>query len=158
MWIKIICIEYILRRILTIKSMLDCVIMLKRLTVKDVPINNHGFLNIQTCSFNFFWNTPNTQSLVVSCKYWVVPWYPLELRAIGRVSHWSSFPRILLIISQHWCRWGIGTCRYTWTSVYQMIKRHVASLGFNGCCDIEFNSLYPGRCGCKFQCIIFKLI
>ena len=73
MWINILCIEYILLRILTIKSMFDFVIMLKRLTVKDMPINNCDLLNIQACSFDVFWNTPSTQSLVGSCKCWVVP-------------------------------------------------------------------------------------
>ena len=73
LWIKILCIEYILWRILTTKCMFHFVIMLKRLTVKDVPINNYDLLNIQACSFNVFWNTPSTQSVVVSSKYWVVP-------------------------------------------------------------------------------------
>ena len=38
-----------------------------------MPINNHELLNIQACSFRVFGNTRCTQSLMVSCKYWVVP-------------------------------------------------------------------------------------
>ena len=53
MKIKILCVEYILQRILTTKSMFDFVIMLKRLAVKDVPIKNYD-LKIQACSFNVF--------------------------------------------------------------------------------------------------------
>ena len=49
MWIKIPCIEYILRGKLTTKSMFDSVIMPIRLTVKDVPIDNYGLLNIRAC-------------------------------------------------------------------------------------------------------------
>ena len=45
----------------------------KNITVKDVTINNYELLNIQACSFLMFWNRGCTQSLVVSCKYWVVP-------------------------------------------------------------------------------------
>ena len=37
MWIKILCIEYILQGILTTKSMFDAAIMLKITAVKDVP-------------------------------------------------------------------------------------------------------------------------
>ena len=83
-WIKTLCIEYILWRLLTIKSMFDVANMLKRLTVKDVPINDCGFINIQAYSFNMFWNKGSTQSLVVSCMYWVVSQYPLEFQAIVR--------------------------------------------------------------------------
>ena len=79
MWTKLLCIEYILRRILTTKCMFDFVIVLKRCTIKYVPINNHDFLNIQACSFSVFLNTPSTQFLVVSCKYWVVPLIPTRV-------------------------------------------------------------------------------
>ena len=44
----------------------------KKLTMKNLPINNHERLFIQVCSFNRFWNGC-TQSLLVSCKYWEVP-------------------------------------------------------------------------------------
>ena len=47
MWIKILCIEFILWRILTTKSMFDAANMLKKLIVKDVPINYCKLLNIQ---------------------------------------------------------------------------------------------------------------
>ena len=40
LWIEILCIQYILWRILATKSLFDVAIMLIRLTVKDVPINN----------------------------------------------------------------------------------------------------------------------
>ena len=45
MWTQILCIEYILRKILPTKFMFDFVIILKRLTVKDAAINNYD-LNI----------------------------------------------------------------------------------------------------------------
>ena len=47
MWIKNVYVEYILWRILTIKSMFGVANMLKVVTVKDVPVNNYEFLNIQ---------------------------------------------------------------------------------------------------------------
>ena len=46
MWIKIICIEYILWGI---ESTFDVANMVKTATVKDVPINNDVLLNIQAC-------------------------------------------------------------------------------------------------------------
>ena len=49
MWIKIICIEYILWRIPTIDSTFDVANMVKTATVKDAPINNDALLNIQAC-------------------------------------------------------------------------------------------------------------
>ena len=55
------------------KSMLDVANIKKKNNVKYVPINNHELLNIQACSFHVVWNWGYTQSLVVSCKYWVVP-------------------------------------------------------------------------------------
>ena len=54
MWIKILCIDYILLRVLTTKSMFDFAIMLKKLTFKDVLINNYDLLNIEAGSFNVF--------------------------------------------------------------------------------------------------------
>ena len=46
----------------------------KKDSVKGVPINNnHGLLNLHACSFYALWNRDCTQSLVVSCKYWIVP-------------------------------------------------------------------------------------
>ena len=49
MWIKIICIKYILLGIPTIESTFDVANMVKTTTVKDVPINNDALLNIQAC-------------------------------------------------------------------------------------------------------------
>ena len=49
MWIKIICIEYILSGIPTIESIFDVANMVKTATVKDVPIKNDALLNIQAC-------------------------------------------------------------------------------------------------------------
>ena len=49
MWIKILCIEYILWGISTIESTFDVANMVKTATVKDVPINNDALLNIQVC-------------------------------------------------------------------------------------------------------------
>ena len=49
MWIKIICIEYILWRVPTIDSTFDVANMVKTATVKDVLINNDALLNIQAC-------------------------------------------------------------------------------------------------------------
>ena len=49
MWIKILCIEYILWGIPTIESTFDIANMVKIVTVKDVPINNDALLNIQAC-------------------------------------------------------------------------------------------------------------
>ena len=62
MWIKIICLKHILSRILTNKSSLcDVVNNLKKLSVKDVPINNYELLNIQASSFHAVWNKGCTQ-------------------------------------------------------------------------------------------------
>ena len=49
MWIKIICIKYILWGIATIESTFDVANMVKTATVKDVSINNDALLNIQAC-------------------------------------------------------------------------------------------------------------
>ena len=49
MWLKILCIEYILWGIPTIESTFDVANMVKSATVKDVPINNDVLLNIQAC-------------------------------------------------------------------------------------------------------------
>ena len=49
MWIKILCIEYILLGIPTIESTFDVANMVKNATIKDVPINNYALLNIQVC-------------------------------------------------------------------------------------------------------------
>ena len=47
MWVKILCIEYILKGIPTIESTFDVTNMVKTVTVKDMPINNDALLNIQ---------------------------------------------------------------------------------------------------------------
>ena len=49
LWIKILCIEYILWGIATIESTFDVAYIVKTATVKDVPINNDALLNIQAC-------------------------------------------------------------------------------------------------------------
>ena len=49
MWIKILCIEYILWGIPTIESTLDVANMVKTAIAKDVPMNNDALLNIQAC-------------------------------------------------------------------------------------------------------------
>ena len=49
MWIKILCIEYILWGIPTIEYTFDVANMVKTATVKDVPMNNDALLNIQAC-------------------------------------------------------------------------------------------------------------
>ena len=49
MWIKILCIEYILWGIPTIKSTFDVANMMKAATVKDVPMNDDALLNLQAC-------------------------------------------------------------------------------------------------------------
>ena len=70
------------------KSTFDVTNMLKKITVKDMPMNNYELLKIQTCSFHVFWNRWRTQSQVASCSYWVVPWYPLDFQAIVVSSYW----------------------------------------------------------------------
>ena len=50
MWIKILCIEYILYGVpVDRESTFDVANMVKTATVKDVPINNDALLNIQAC-------------------------------------------------------------------------------------------------------------
>ena len=49
MWIKIICVEYILWGIPTIESTFDVANMVKTSALKDVQINNDALLNIQAC-------------------------------------------------------------------------------------------------------------
>ena len=49
MWIKILCIEYILGGIPAIESTFDVANMVKTATVKDVPINDDAYLFIQAC-------------------------------------------------------------------------------------------------------------
>ena len=49
MWIKILCIKYILWGIPTTESTFDVANMVKTATVKDVPINNDALLNVQAC-------------------------------------------------------------------------------------------------------------
>ena len=47
MWIKIICIEYILWGIPKIESTFDVAYMVKTATVKDVPLNKDALRNTQ---------------------------------------------------------------------------------------------------------------
>ena len=62
-----------LRRIFTTNVMFSIAIILKRLTIKDVPMIIHELLNIKACSFHVLEWGLHTQSLVASCKYWVAP-------------------------------------------------------------------------------------
>ena len=57
------------------------------ITVKYVPMNNYMFelLNIRACSFIMFRNLGCSQSLVVSCKYWVVPLIFTRVSGYSRV-------------------------------------------------------------------------
>ena len=65
MWIKNFCIEYIFQRILTTKSVFDVGNVLKKVTVKGLPMNNKQLLNIHACSFNVFWNPISSDKLQV---------------------------------------------------------------------------------------------
>ena len=58
MWIKILCIEYILWGIPTIESTFDVANMVKTATVKDVPINNDALLNRQVFMFGKMVSAP----------------------------------------------------------------------------------------------------
>ena len=49
MWIKILCIEYILWGLPTIESTFDAANMVKTAAGKDVPVSNDAILNIQAC-------------------------------------------------------------------------------------------------------------
>ena len=49
MWIKILCMEYILWGIPTIESTFDVENMVKTSTVKDMSMNNDALLNMQAC-------------------------------------------------------------------------------------------------------------
>ena len=73
MWIKILCIEYILWWILTTKPVFDVANMLKKNKWQNVSGNNDELPNIQACSFNMSWKMGCTQSLVVGCRYQEVP-------------------------------------------------------------------------------------
>ena len=93
------------RRIFTTNFIFRFAVMLKRLTIKDVPIISYELLNIKACSFHVLERGLRTQSLVVSCKYWVAPListrgllsgHPIEDRAILRESLyvlWPSLPK-----------------------------------------------------------------
>ena len=85
MGIRIICIGHILWRILTIELMFDDANILRKISVRDVPINNYELLNIETCSFHVVWNRGCPQSLVVSCKYWVVPLVSTRISGYSQV-------------------------------------------------------------------------
>ena len=101
MWIKLICFDYSLWRILTTESMCDVVNILK-VNGKDVPVDDYELLNIHACSFHIVWCTGWTQSLVVRCKYWVVP--IVSTRA-------SDYSQVILFCNhqQRWRRTSDGT-------------------------------------------------
>ena len=88
--LKFFALSIYLRRILATNSMFDVANPLK-ISVKDVPMNNYELLNIQACSFLMFRNRGCTQSLVVSCKYWVVPLISTRASAIVRSFYWDAW-------------------------------------------------------------------
>ena len=55
MRIEILCIEFILSRVVATKSMSNVTHMLK-MNAKYVPMNDYKLLNVQACSFRMFWN------------------------------------------------------------------------------------------------------
>ena len=63
MWIKIICIEYILWGIPTIESTFDVANIVETATVKDVPINNDAHLNIESESESEIVYSANVQGI-----------------------------------------------------------------------------------------------
>ena len=60
MWIKILCIEYILWGKPTIESTFDVANMVKTATVKDVPMKNDALLNKQACYIHVWENYVST--------------------------------------------------------------------------------------------------
>ena len=94
MWIKILCIEFILWRILITKINVWCCKYEKKM-VKEVPINNHELLNIQACSFNVLRNRGHTQSLVVSWRYWIFPLISTRV---------SGYRHVILFIAVKYCQ------------------------------------------------------
>ena len=122
MWIKILRIRYILWIVLTTKSMFDVENMQKKDTVNGMPINNHELLNIQACSFHVFWNTGCTQSLVVSCKYWVVPLIST------RVSGYSQVILFLWTLIRNLLHKNIYTIIYVMRS-----STYITVMGYWGC-------------------------
>ena len=63
----------------------------KKNPVKDMPINNQELLKLQDCSFQVFWNRGCTQSLVASCKYWIV--HLISTRC-------SGYSQVILLVSR----------------------------------------------------------
>ena len=72
-WIKLFALNIFCEEYLQTSLCLMLQTCLNFLLSKVFPRNNFELLNIQACSFLMFWNRGCTQSLVVSCKYWVVP-------------------------------------------------------------------------------------
>ena len=66
-------------------------------------MNNHGLLNIQACTFLMFWNRGCTQSLVVSCKYWVIPLISTRI---------SGYRQVILLAES--ASFVTGRYRYKW--------------------------------------------
>ena len=62
-------------------------------------MNDYELLNLQACSFNMFYNSGCTQSLVVGCKYWVVPLISTRI--------WGYS---LIILCVCICRWPPESC------------------------------------------------
>ena len=68
MWIKILCIEYILWRIPTIESTFDVANMVKTATVKDVPINNDKLTGLLNSCLEKLWLIPHLVVPLISAR------------------------------------------------------------------------------------------
>ena len=90
MWIKILCIEYILRGIPTIESTFDVANMVKTPTVKDVPINNDALLNIQVHEKKIGHRDLTVTKMVTASRDWAVT----EL--------WPSHDWAVIILKMPW--------------------------------------------------------
>ena len=80
----------------TTMSMFDIANMLKSLTVQYIIVNFHELLNIQACSFIMFCNRLSIQSLLVSCKYWVVILISTRVSGYSQAILLLPFPALLL--------------------------------------------------------------
>ena len=106
MWIKILCVEYILWWILTSKSVFDVANMVQKINWQRCAKNDYELLNIQACSFNMSWKKECTQSLV-SCRYWIVspistrvPCYcQVILMTLDEYRHGIKFLAVILTVT-----------------------------------------------------------
>ena len=117
MWIKILCIEYILRGIPTIESTFDVANMVKTATVKDGPINNDALLNIQAhkkkighrdCSPWPKWSQPAVTELWPSHDWALIilkmPWLSCDLAVTSPSRDWAMIigPGAVTTVSARW--------------------------------------------------------